>query len=277
MEPIGALPREVGDAYLITSGTTFRIFGDVANPAGESYAQASTFTIIHTARVLPPGQLKGFRSKISESSYRSGLRNFLIAFSPAFSVIGLRDPEAQTKRNRSSSVFSHRVWRQGSKDSSVGSTQTVVRRGFVRRKSRTILAYPRGLKSQKISGGERSVFLDFLSYSTSRKVPTSDSPTLRSDIGCIRAQSRGRCQVCSCEREPLLRRSFGGFLIRRGVASPVCCPPPVGRPDKGGHAHQKSLAKLQSSKQSYTHQDSHRSECISPRNAQRVSPWFSSA
>src|SRR5438105_12506765 len=45
--------------------------------------------MMHTARVLPPGQAKGFRSKISESSYRSGLRTVLLGvWAPlAFSAV----------------------------------------------------------------------------------------------------------------------------------------------------------------------------------------------
>src|SRR5260370_40894677 len=56
------------------SGARLAGLGDMAAPAGESNCQTSTLGMIHNASVFPPGQVNGFRSKMKESSKRSGLR-----------------------------------------------------------------------------------------------------------------------------------------------------------------------------------------------------------
>src|SRR2546422_10813257 len=68
----------------MTSGTRLLALGDMAAPAAESNCQTSTLGMIQIASVFPPGHVNGFRSKMNESSKRSGLRMALPALSCAW-------------------------------------------------------------------------------------------------------------------------------------------------------------------------------------------------
>src|SRR5213593_3189792 len=80
----------------MTSGTRLLALGDMAAPAAESNCQTSTLGMIQIASVFPPGHVNGFRSKMNESSKRSGLRMALPALSCAWLEADSR-PAAPTR------------------------------------------------------------------------------------------------------------------------------------------------------------------------------------